>query len=168
MGLNSVEDKKKFILKLNNKKYYIGLKINSRQLYFFYKLVNNLIINGKKDKAVSILYTVLLSFYLRNEDPFFIIDKAIRCSILVVKIKKKRIAGRVHQVPLFLQRVNQINYSLKSFIDCIRLRSEKTMILKLFFEIKAINERDFSAVVWRKKKSLYTQAIANKFYVKYL
>src|SRR3989338_1119605 len=142
-------NKKKFALKLNNKKYRIGLQINSRQLYFFYKLVNNLIIDGKKDKAIDILYNVILAldFYFKNKDPFFIIDKAIRRSILVVKIKKKRIAGRVHQVPLFLKRVNQINYSLKSFVDCIRLRSEKTMVSKLLSEIKAINERDFSAVV---------------------
>jgi len=164
---------KNFYLKLNNNKYNkykLGLKLNSRQIYFFYKLVNNLIINGKKDKAIDILYNVILAIYLyyKNKDPFFIIDRAIRRSIIVLKIKKKRIAGRVHQVPLFLKRINQVNYSLKSFIDCIRLRTEKTMIIKLVSEIKAINQRDLSAVVWRKKKLLYTQAIANKFYVKYL
>lgn len=162
-----------FFLKFNNakyKKYKIGLKVNSRQIYFFYKLVNNLIINGKKDKAIDILYNVILTLdiYFNNKDPFFIIDRAIRRSIIVLKIKKKRIAGRVHQVPLFLKRVNQINYSLKSFIDAIRLRTEKTMIIKLISEIKAINQRDFNAVLWKKKKILYTQAISNKFFVKYL
>jgi len=157
-------------LKFNNTKYLTKKNISTRQLYFFYKLTNNLIINGKKDVAIHILYNVLLKLqdYFKNQDPFFILDRVIRCSIIVLKIKKKRIAGRVHHVPLFLQRVNQINYSLKSFIDCIRLRSEKTMVLKLFTEIIAINNKDLNAVVWRKKKLLYTQALANKFFVKYL
>jgi len=157
-------------LKLNNKNYKLNLHIGSRQFYFFYKLVNNLIINGKKDTALNIINTLitLIKEKYIDKDPLFILDKILCKCIITVKIKKKRVAGRVHHVPLFLQKVNQINYSLKSFIDTVRLRSEKTMVLKLFSEVNAILTQDNNAAIIKKKKLLYMQALNNKFYVKFL
>ena len=146
--------------------------IHSRQLYFFYKLVNNLIINGNKDKAINILYSIIFNLlndeFYKKKDPFIILDKILSRSICVVKLKKKRIAGRVHQIPLFIKKLNQINYSLKFFVNSVKLRTEKTIILKLLAEIKAIYSKDISSIVWKRKKLLYLQVIANKFSVKYL
>jgi small subunit ribosomal protein S7 len=158
------------VLKLNNKNYKLNLHVGSRQFYFFYKLVNNLIVNGKKDTALNIMYNLifLIQKNYKDKDPLSILDIILCKSIITVKVKKKRVAGRVHHVPLFLQKVNQINYSLKSFIDTVRLRSEKTMVLKLFSELQAILNQDNSAVIIKKKKTLYMQVLANKFYVKFL
>lgn len=157
-------------LKLNNKNYLLNLHLGSRQFYFFYKLVNNLILKGKKDTALNIMYNLifLIQKQFKNKDPFSVLDLVLCKSIITVKVKKKRIAGRVHHIPLFLQKVNQINYSLKSFISTVRLRSEKTMVLKIFSELQAILNQDNSSVIIKKKKTIYMQVLANKFYIKFL
>ena len=113
--------------------------------------INNLLIKGKKDKAINILYFIIIFLYnddfYKKKDPFIILDKVLSRSICVVKLKKKRVAGRVHQIPLFVKKVNQFNYSLKFFIFNIRLRTEKTIFLKLLAEIKAIYSKDVSSII---------------------
>jgi len=66
-------------LKLNNKNYKLNLHIGSRQFYFFYKLVNNLIVNGKKDTALNIINTLitLIKEKYIDKDPLFILDKIL-------------------------------------------------------------------------------------------
>jgi hypothetical protein len=50
----------------------------------------------------------------------------------------------------------------------VRLRSEKTMVLKIFSELQAILNQDNSSVIIKKKKTIYMQVLANKFYIKFL
>ena len=71
-------------------------------------------------------------------------------------------------VPLFLTKGQQLLLGSRLLINAAYLRNEKTIVLKVFFEIKDIIENNTNSITLKKKKDLYKLAIENKFFVKYL
>lgn len=143
--------------------------------YICFKLINNIMKKGKKDKAIFILNNIiaLMSINLNNtlkksENPFTLLNNVIFSISLPFRLKKKRIAGRNLLIPLFLFTKKQINYSVRFLINSTRERSSKTFELSLFNEIFDILENNSNSVALKKKKEMLRLAIENKYYIKYL
>lgn len=143
--------------------------------YICFKLINNIMKKGKKDKAIFILNNIiaLMSINLNNtlkksENPFTLLNNVIFSISLPFRLKKKRIAGRNLLIPLFLFTKKQINYSVRFLINSTRERSSKTFELSLFNEIFDILENNSNSVALKRKKEMLRLAIENKYYIKYL
>jgi small subunit ribosomal protein S7 len=146
------------------------ISFNSFKLYLLYKFINNLMHNGKKDKAIKLFKLILfrLSFIYRYKNPYNILFLVFMRLNFVLTLKKKKVAGRTHYVPLFLNKEQQFLYGLRTFVVCSRLRLEKNIVLKITEEISCILNKDLNSVVIKKKRYVYNQAIENKFYAKFL
>ena len=161
--------------KTNNQRDF---RANIRFLIIYYicfKLINNIMKKGKKDKAVKILNNImiLISINMNNgnckkSDPFTLLIKLIYSISLPFRLKKKRIAGRNLLIPLFLLVKKQLNYSVRFLVKSARERNNKTFELSLLNEILDIIDNNSSSVALKKKKDILRLAIENKYYIKYL
>lgn len=167
---NNFTDKKNIVIKKD------FLEISSLHLFstlysfVFFKFINNIMFNGKKDRAIfifkSILYYFSLQFKFENVCKLLI---SIFSNLnFVLNVKKKKVAGRTHHIPLFLNKTQQILFGLKNFVICCRARLERNIILKIIAELLLLHNKDLNSMVMKKKKALYLQAIENKFYAKFL
>ena len=154
--INTLKDYKKTV------KIFLGY-------YICHKLVNNLMLKGKKDKAYKIVSKILeeLSVHFNYYNPFLIITKVIMMISLPFRFKKKRVAGRNFSIPLFMLLENQINYYVKFFVKNIRDRNEKNINKSFLNEVLDIFNNN-NSISLKKRKDLIRLAIENKYYTKYL
>jgi ribosomal protein S7 len=163
---NKLVNNKKFLFTYKNfKKVYFS----SLHLFILSKVVNNLMKSGKKDvifKIINILFFKLRISY--RIDPSKLLTLAILRIKPVIRLKKRKIAGRNHYLPLFLSLQRQILLGSKLFVKSSKFRVEQSIILKLFFEIKAILIFSNESLALKKKDDLYKLAIENKYFIKFL
>jgi ribosomal protein S7 len=162
-------------LKIENQKDY---RENIRFLIIYYicfKLINNIMRKGKKDKAIKILNNIIslmainiLNNNFKKQSPFRLLIKLIYSISLPFRLKKKRIAGRNLFIPLFLLIKKQLNYSIRFLIKNAKERNNKTFELSLLNEILDIIDNNSSSISLKKKKEILKLAIENKYYIKYL
>lgn len=142
--------------------------------YITYKLINNLMKKGKKDKAINILNKVILKLNVNlNRDAFYLFSDVIKYISPPFRLKKKRIAGKNFSIPLFIPVKTQINYGVKYLVKNSRERNEKNIELKLFNELcdidnSLLNNISTNSISLKKRKELCRIAIENKYYIKYL
>lgn len=156
----------KFKKKSNNKFYYL----NNFIFFYIMKFINILMKCGKKDKAISIFKKVLfnLSFFFPTKNPLRIVLYVFLNLKFVLAFKKKKVAGRVHHVPFFLNNIKQVLVGLKLFLYCTRLSIGKGICGKLTNEFVLIFNKDLESSFIKKKRELYNLALDNKYYVKFL
>lgn len=170
ININNFVDKKSVIKKKDILILPSLHLFSSLYSFVFFKFINNIMFNGKKDKAISIFKSILYYFSLK-----FKYDNVCKLLIsifsnlnFVLNVKKKKVAGRTHHIPLFLNKTQQILFGLKNFVVCCRTRIERNIILKILAELLLLHNKDLNSMVMKKKKALYLQAIENKFYAKFL
>src|SRR3990167_8921490 len=160
-----------------SKKYTKDVKSTMRVLltyYICFKLINNIMKKGKKDKAISFLNKIIILMCLnlnnalkKKSNPFDLLNNVIFNISLPFRLKKKRIAGRNLLIPLFLFTKKQLSYSIRFLVNSARERSYKTFELSLFNEILDILDNSSNSVALKKKKEMLRLAIENKYYIKY-
>jgi small subunit ribosomal protein S7 len=160
-NLNNLNDSN-LLFDFNN---YLHMPVRS---FIYYKLVNLLFYKGKKKTGFKILKIICFNLkYKLHIDPLFIIYYAIIKASPAIRLKKKKIAGRNHYIPLFLPLQNQIIFGIKLFILSARQRQEYNIIDRLTNELIAIFCNKDS-ITLKKKNELYLIAMTNKYYTKFL
>lgn len=143
---------------------------NSFFFYFIIKFINIVMKCGKKDKSITLfkklIYNLLIIY--PQKDPFFVIWIVFFNLKIVLFFKKKKVAGRVHHVPFFLNNTKQVLIGLKVFISVVRLVAGNGFINKLINEFILVFNKDIESNFVKKKKDIYNLAIENKYYVKFL
>ena len=115
------------------------------------KLINHLMIDGKKAKASSILY-----------DAFGIIqDKTMP----VLEVKARRIGGSNYQIPVEVRPERRTTLGLRWLVSYARLRNEHTMDERLANEIMDAANNTGSAV--KKREDVHRMAEANRAFAHY-
>lgn len=156
---------------LDSKKFKVIIKI-LLTYYICFKLINNIMKKGKKDKAISILnniiYLIAINLNVKKKNPFTLLNKIIFNINIPFRLKKKKVSGRNLLIPLFLVTKRQINYSVRFLVNCSRERNNKTFELSLISEILDIIENNSNSISLKKKKEILKLAIENKYYIKYL
>lgn len=100
------------------------------------KFINYIMRSGKKSTAERIVYD---SFNIikdkTNIDPIIVFSKALEHIKPIVEVKPRRVGGATYQVPVEVKPKRATTLAMRWLVEFSRKRSEKSMILKLAFEI---------------------------------
>jgi len=130
------------------------------------KFVNNLLKEGKKSIAESILYgAVDIIEKKAKESPVDLFERAVNNVKPVIEVKSRRVGGSTYQVPTEVATSRRVALAIRWIISNAKDRAEKTMREKLAGEfIDAANSRGGSI---KKKESVHKMAEANKAFAHY-
>lgn len=128
------------------------------------KFVNNLMLDGKKNKSFKIFYHALdiVGEKLSSEEksPLEIWKKAIENVTPNVEVKSRRIGGATFQVPMEIRADRKLSISMKNMILFARKRKGKQMAQRLAEEIIAAYNEEGGA--FKRKEEIHRMAEANK------
>ena len=125
------------------------------------KLVNNIMLDGKKGVAQSIVYDAFeLVEQKTGENPLESFQKALENIMPTLEVKARRVGGSTYQVPMEVRPERRQTLGLRWLITYSRARGERTMAERLAGEIVDAINNTGSAV--KKKEDTHKMAEANK------
>ena len=130
------------------------------------KLINNLMIDGKKGKAQTIVYDAFAMVAEKTgEDALEVFNKAMDNIMPVLEVKARRVGGANYQVPVEVRPERRQTLGLRWLVTYSRNRGEKTMKERLAKEIlDAVNNTGSSV---KKREDTHKMAEANKAFAHY-
>ncbi|MCL2355362.1 MAG: 30S ribosomal protein S7 [Oscillospiraceae bacterium] len=130
------------------------------------KLVNNIMLDGKKTVAQKIVYEAFDSVKQKeNKDALEVFEKALNNIMPVLEVKARRVGGATYQVPIEIRPERRQTLALRWLVEYSRKRHEKTMAERLAAElIDAINN---TGGAFKKKEDMHKMAEANKAFSHY-
>lgn len=130
------------------------------------KLINNVMIDGKKGIAQRIVYDALeLVAEATGEDALDVFYKALNNIMPVLEVKGRRIGGATYQVPMEVRPERRETLGLRWLVTYSRNRGEKTMVERLSKEILDASNGAGASV--RRKEEVHQMAEANKAFAHY-
>ena len=130
------------------------------------KLINNIMLDGKKTVAQKIVYDAFdIVKAKEGKEPLEVFEAALNNIMPVLEVKARRIGGATYQVPLEIRAERRQTLGLRWLVLYARKRHEKTMAEKLAGEIiDAINN---AGGAFKKKEDTHRMAEANKAFAHY-
>ena len=130
------------------------------------KLVNNIMLNGKKSVAQKIVYGAFdIVKEKEQRDPLEVFEEALNNIMPVLEVKARRIGGATYQVPIEVKPDRRQALALRWMTAYSRARGEKTMEERLANEILDAANNTGSSV--KKKEDMHKMAEANKAFAHY-
>ena len=130
------------------------------------KLINQVMLDGKKSLAESIVYD---AFNMVKEksgaDALEVFNKALENVMPVLEVKARRVGGATYQVPVEIRPDRRQALALRWIVLYSRKRGERTMKNKLASEIMDAANNTGGAV--KKKDETHKMAEANKAFAHY-
>lgn len=126
------------------------------------RFVNNIMKDGKKHIAQTILYDALemVGERAKSQNPLEIFKKAVNNVSPVIEIRARRVGGATYQVPTEVRPERRTALAIRWLIGYAQERSDKSMSMKLAAEIVAAANGEGNAV--KKKEDTHRMAEANK------
>ena len=130
------------------------------------KLINNIMLDGKKGIAQGIVYGAFEEIKEKtNEEPLEVFERAMANIMPVLEVKARRVGGANYQVPIEVRPERRETLALRWLVKYSRARNEKGIQLKLAREIMdAANE---TGATYKKKEDTHKMAEANKAFAHY-
>ena len=130
------------------------------------KFMNNLMVDGKKSVAESIVYNALDRVENKvKRAPVEIFHEAIDNIKPSVEVRSRRVGGATYQVPVEVRPERREALALRWLIDACRKRNENTMEERLAAELlDAVNSRGAAV---KKREDTHKMAEANKAFSHY-
>ncbi len=130
------------------------------------RLVNKIMIDGKKGVAENILYNAFEIVEKKTgEEPMQVFEKALDNVMPELELKVRRVGGANYQVPVEVSDERRLTLGLRWIVNYSRLRSEKTMEQRLANEIMDAANGVGASV--KKKDDTHKMAEANKAFAHY-
>jgi len=130
------------------------------------KLVNNVMLDGKKTVAQNIVYDAFNIIKEKEQrDPLEVFEEALNNVMPVLEVKARRVGGATYQVPLEIRPERRQTLGLRWLVTYARNRHEKTMAEKLAGEIMDALAGNGGA--FKKKEDMHRMAEANKAFAHY-
>ena len=130
------------------------------------KLVNNIMLDGKKSVAQKIVYDAFDIIKEReNKNPLEVFEAALENVMPVLEVKARRVGGATYQVPLEIRPERRQTLALRWLVSYARKRNEKTMAEKLSAEILDATQGNGGS--FKKKEDMHKMAEANKAFAHY-
>lgn len=130
------------------------------------RLINRIMIDGKKGKAQNILYKAFDLVRERSgQDPMEVFEQAMKNVMPVLEVKARRVGGANYQVPVEVKPDRRTTLALRWIVNYARLRGEKTMEDRLANEI--IDAANNTGAAVRKREEVHKMAEANKAFAHY-
>ena len=125
------------------------------------KLINNIMLDGKKGVAQNILYDAFQKVEAKTGNPAMeVFEQAIKNIMNVLELKVRRIGGANYQVPVEVSPERRMTLGLRWLVNYSRLRNEKNMVDRLANEIVDASNGTGASV--KKKEDTHKMAEANK------
>ena len=130
------------------------------------KLINNVMLDGKKTVAQNIVYGAFdIIKEKEQKNPLEVFEAAVNNVMPVLEVKARRVGGATYQVPMEIRPERRQTLGLRWLVTYARTRHEKTMAEKLAGEIMdAVNGNGAS---FKKKEDMHRMAEANKAFAHY-
>jgi len=130
------------------------------------KLINSIMVDGKKGKAQNIVYGALEMIKEKTgEEPIEVFEKAMNNIMPVLEVKARRVGGANYQVPVEVRPERRVTLGLRWLVGYTRARGEKGMAEKLAKEI--MDAANSSGAAVKKKEDTHKMAEANKAFAHY-
>ena len=130
------------------------------------KLINNIMLDGKKGTAQKICYGAFdIIKEKTSKDPLEAFKQALENVMPVLEVKARRVGGSTYQVPIEVRPERRQALGLRWLVSFSRTRGERTMSQRLANEIMdAVNGLGGS---FKKKEDMHRMAEANKAFAHY-
>jgi len=130
------------------------------------KLINNIMLDGKKGTAQKILYGAFEKVEKMADKPALeVFEEALNNIMPTFEVKSRRIGGQNYQVPVEVRDERKYTLGLRWLTLYARLRNEKTMEDRLAKEIVDAAAGNGASV--KKKDDTHRMAEANKAFAHY-
>ena len=125
------------------------------------KLINNIMLDGKKGVAQKIVYGAFARVEAKTEKPALeVFEEAMNNIMPVLELKVRRIGGANYQVPVEVSAERRTTLGLRWLVNYARLRNEYEMVDRLANEI--IDASNGTGASVKKKDDTHKMAEANK------
>ena len=130
------------------------------------KFMNNLMYEGKKSVAESIVYGALDKVQAKAKaDPVQLFHQALDNVAPAIEVRSRRVGGATYQVPVEVRSERRQALAIRWIINAARSRNETTMIERLSGELMDAANNRGSAV--KKREDTHKMADANKAFSHY-
>jgi len=130
------------------------------------RLINKIMLEGKKSIAESIVYNAFLLVNKRSgKDPLEVYEQALRNIMPMVEVRPRRVGGATYQVPMEVRPTRKLDLGLRWLISNARKRGGKTMYERLAGELLDAANNTGSSV--KKREDTHRMADANKAFAHY-
>ena len=130
------------------------------------KLINNMMIDGKKGKAQTILYDAFDMIKEKtSKDPMEVLNQAMENVMPSLEVKSRRVGGANYQVPIEVKPERRQALGLRWIIQYARLRGGHSMAENLANELIDASNNTGAAV--KKREDTHRMAEANKAFAHY-
>ena len=125
------------------------------------KLINNIMLDGKKGVAQKIVYEAFAIVEEKTgNNPLEVFTEALDNVMPVLEVKARRIGGSNYQVPMEVRPERRYTLGLRWMTSFARNRGEKTMAERLAGEI--MDAKNSTGGAFKKKEDTHRMAEANK------
>ena len=130
------------------------------------KLVNNVMLDGKKGVAQKIVYDAFAAIEAKtSENPLDVFKAALENIMPSLEVKARRVGGSTYQVPMDVRAERRQTLGLRWLILFARKRGEHTMAERLAGEI--LDAKNSAGGAFKKKEETHRMAEANKAFAHY-
>ena len=130
------------------------------------KLINNIMLDGKKGVAQKIVYDAFAIVEAKaGQDPLDVFTAALENVMPVLEVKARRVGGSNYQVPMEVRAERRQTLGLRWLIQFARTRGERTMAERLSAEI--LDAKAEQGGAFKKKEETHRMAEANKAFAHY-
>ena len=130
------------------------------------RLVNNIMLDGKKGVAQRIVYDAFdLIKEKTGKAPVEVFEEAMNSVMPVLEVKARRVGGANYQVPIEVRPERRQTLGLRWITQFSRQRSERTMAERLANEL--IDATNSTGGAYKKKEDTHRMAEANKAFANF-
>ena len=130
------------------------------------KLINQIMLDGKKGTAQAIVYEALnIAAAKLGQEPMDVFNKALENAMPMLEVKARRVGGSTYQVPMEIRPERRQTLAIRWIVLFVRKRGEKTMDARLAGELMDAFNMTGGAV--KRKDEMHRAAEANKAFAHY-
>ena len=130
------------------------------------KLINNVMLDGKKGVAQKIVYDAFKVVEEKSgKNALEAFTTALDNIMPVLEVKARRVGGSTYQVPMEVRAERRQTLGLRWLVGYSRKRGERTMAERLANEI--MDAKNGAGAAFKKKEETHRMAEANKAFAHY-
>lgn len=130
------------------------------------KLINNIMLDGKKGIAQKICYDAFDIIRTKTgKEPLEVFKQAMENIMPALEVKARRVGGATYQVPMEVRPDRRQALALRWLVQFSRSRNERTMKERLAAEI--IDSVNGVGNTFKRKEEMHRMAEANKAFAHY-
>ena len=130
------------------------------------RLINKVMICGKKSTAESIVYDALHIMEQEvSKEPVSILEQAVKNATPLLEVKPRRVGGATYQVPVEVRQDRALSLALRWLVGSARDRTGKSMAEKLAAELSDAAQRQGATI--KRRENVHKMAEANRAFAHY-